>query len=355
VRPTVNLRIIVLIVLIMASTPLCAREKIDFIKMKNGDRITCEITRMSSSTIYIKVDYILDTISLDWAKVASIESTQLFIVRALDGSVYTGSISARKGADDAAIQVQITDRNSNSATIEGASVVEIRQTESAAWERLSGRFGAGFTFSKGNDTAQYNLNSNINYTEERWTVLSSFASNWSTSTGARTSTRNEIDLQVQRPMQDSNWYYAALADFLQSSVQGLNLQTTLGGDIGRVFRPNAATSFAFYGGIVWQQINYKQSPDPAAAQSIASGIFGARAELFQFDKTSLLATVNVLPAISDPGRVHATLNLSYYVKLWGKLNWDFSAYANHDNRPPAGFAASDYGTSTGISITFGSL
>jgi hypothetical protein len=152
-----------------------------------------------------------------------------------------------------------------------------------------------------------------------------------------------------------NWYYAGLADFLESSVQGIDLQNTLGGGVGRIFRPSADASYAFYGGIVWQQINYKSTADPAPTQNAASAILGARVELFQFDKTALLVTTNVLPSISEAGRVHATLNFSYYVKLWGKLNWDWTVYANYDNRPPAGFATSDYGTSTGISISFGAL
>jgi uncharacterized protein DUF481 len=75
--------------------------------------------------------------------------------------------------------------------------------------------------------------------------------------------------------------------------------------------------------------------------------------LFRFDKTNLNVTSTVLPALSNPGRIHTNLDVAYYIKLWSKLNWNISFYGNWDNQPPPGFSSSDYGTSSGISYTFG--
>jgi hypothetical protein len=41
------------------------------------------------------------------------------------------------------------------------------------------------------------------------------------------------------------------------------------------------------------------------------------------------------------------------VKLWSKLNWNISFYGNWDNRPPPRFSGSDYGSSSGLSWSFG--
>jgi len=80
---------------------------------------------------------------------------------------------------------------------------------------------------------------------------------------------------------------------------------------------------------------------------------GTELNLFRFNKTTLTVNAKLLPALSQPGRVQFNLNASYYVKLWGKLNWNFTVYGNWDNQPPPGFAHSDYGTSSGLSISFG--
>ena len=58
-------------------------------------------------------------------------------------------------------------------------------------------------------------------------------------------------------------------------------------------------------------------------------------------------------ALSDPGRVRFNTNASYYIKIVSNLKWNMSFYGNWDNRPPPGFSGSDYGTSSGLSWTFG--
>jgi hypothetical protein len=74
---------------------------------------------------------------------------------------------------------------------------------------------------------------------------------------------------------------------------------------------------------------------------------------FSSSKTSLDFTAAVLPALSDPGRVRFNTNASYYIKIVSNLKWNLSFYGNWDNRPPPGFSGSDYGTSSGLSWTFG--
>jgi hypothetical protein len=88
-------------------------------------------------------------------------------------------------------------------------------------------------------------------------------------------------------------------------------------------------------------------------QNLASALIAADVRLFRFSKTNLSATAKLFPALSDPGRVRFDANASYYVKLFRNLSWDLSFYGNWDSRPPPTFSGSDYGTSSGLSWTFG--
>ena len=83
-------KIVLLLTATLVVARLQAREKSDVIVMKNGDRITCEVKQLSSDTLYISVDYILNTLSVDWTKVDHIDSKQLFLVKTEDGTVYRG-------------------------------------------------------------------------------------------------------------------------------------------------------------------------------------------------------------------------------------------------------------------------
>jgi hypothetical protein len=61
----------------------------------------------------------------------------------------------------------------------------------------------------------------------------------------------------------------------------------------------------------------------------------------------------VAPAINAQGRVFSKVNASYYLKVFGKIDWNFSVYANWDTQPPPHLAGTDYGSSTGLSYDFG--
>ena len=227
------------------------------------------------------------------------------------------------------------------------------QTSTNFWKRFNGNVGTGVTYNKGNQSTQYNLSSAVNYPRERWGASASYDSILSSSTGATVSTRNELILQSQRLLRWNNWYYAGLADFLQSSVQGIQLQTSLGGGIGRYLKNNDRAVISVIGGLAWQRINYQERTLPSPTQNVASGLIGSEVNFFYFNRSNLSIQTTLLPALSEPGRVHFNLNAAYYVKLWSKLTWNVSFYGNWDNRPPPGFAGSDYGTSSGFTWKFG--
>lgn len=343
----------VLLAVLGLALPLSARDKSDVIVMKNGDKITCEIKSLQSNTLYISVDYILNTISVDWTKVDHVESTQLFIVKTQDGIVYTGVLSVPKTQGGRPLQIEVVEAPQKKVALERKQVIDVSQTSAKVWQRFNGEIGLGSTYTKGNQSTQYNLNTEVNYVEDRWSAGASYTSNLNSSSGASTSTRNDLMLSGRRLMQWKNWYYTGIADFLQSSAQGIQLQGTFAGGIGRYIKNTGGTLFTVYGGVGWQQINYHQAVIAAETQHVTSGLFGTNLELFRFDRTTLKTSANVLPAISEPGRLHITLDSSYYVKIWGKLNWNITFYGNWDNRPPPGFSGSDYGTTTGLSLTFG--
>ena len=333
--------------------PLCARSKSDLIIMKNGDRITCEIKGLDADTLYISVDYILSTSSVDWSKVDHVESKQLFIIKTQDGSVYSGTLSTPDTPGGRPIKIEILEPSDNKVQVDKMTIIKLDETSSNFWQRFNGDIGLGFIYSKGNQSAQYSLNSSVNYPRPRWAASASYNSTLSSSTGTSPATRNEINMNAMRLLRWNNWYYTGLADFLQSSVQGIKLQSTFGGGVGRYLKNTNHATISVTGGFAWQRINYLPNILSAPTQDVTSALIGSQVKLFWFNKTTLNIGTYLLPALSEPGRVHYNLNTSYYVKLWSNLTLNFSFYGSWDNRPPPGFAGSDYGTSTGMSWTFG--
>ena len=99
--------------------------------------------------------------------------------------------------------------------------------------------------------------------------------------------------------------------------------------------------------------DWASSCNNIATQNLASGLIAAKLQFFRFNKTNATVDTVFLPVISQPGRVKFNMNVSYYVKITGNLSWNVSFYDNWDNSPPNGLSGSDYGSSSGLSWTFG--
>jgi hypothetical protein len=100
-----NLTLLSLVLLL--AVPLLARDKVDVLVMKNGDRMTCEVKALDAGVLYVSFDYIDGTASVDWSKVARLESPQLFVVKTADGSVYTGRLGTPETAADRPVKIQV--------------------------------------------------------------------------------------------------------------------------------------------------------------------------------------------------------------------------------------------------------
>ena len=348
-----NVRTLILSFVLLLAMPLFARDKTDVMVMKNGDRMTCEVKGLDGGVLYVSFDYIDGTASVDWSKVARLESEQLFLVKTQDGSVYKGRLRTPDTAAERPVRIHIVETPEQETTINRSQIVQMVATSERFWQRFNGEVSFGVIYSKGNQSTQYTLGSQTVYVRERWNAQADFNSNLSSSAGANTSTRNSLDLSGRRLLPWNNWFYSGLGAFLQSSEQGILLQSTLGGGVGRYLKNTNAARIAALGGVAWQNTNYRQSLVPLGKQNLAAGLISAEARLFQFSKTNLDLTAALLPAVSDPGRVRFNTNAAYYIKIFSNLKWNMSFYGNWDNRPPPGFSGSDYGTSSGLSWTFG--
>ena len=348
-----HIRALILSVVLAMTSPLFAQDKTDVMVMKNGDRMTCQIKGLDAGVLYVSFDYIDGTASVDWAKVARVESKQLFIVKTQEGSMYTGTLSTAETASGRPVQIQVAHGPEKEALIDYSQVVQMVQTSENFWRRFNGGISWGILYSKGNQSTQYNLGSQTAYVRERWSAKADLSSNLSSSTGSNTSTRNSFNFGAQHLLPWNNWFYSGLGTFLQSSVQGIDLQETFGGGIGRYWKNTNQASVSLLGGVAWQHTDYQPSIVPLGSQNVATGLIAADLKIFRFGKTNLNATARLLPALSEPGRVRFDTDAAYHVSLIGNLSWDISFYGNWDNRPPPGFSGSDYGTSSGLSWTFG--
>jgi len=338
---------------LLLSAPLLARDSTDVIVMKNGDHLTGEIKGLNQGVLYISMKYILGTSNVQWSQVDHIESNQLFLVKTEDGSVYTGTLSTANAEKGRPMTIEVVESSSKQVQIERPKIVQMDTTSESFWQRFNGTINSGITYTKGNQSTQYNLGADVAYPRERWLASASYNSTLSTSSGVTATTRNQFTLEGQHLLPWNNWFYEGLAGLLQSSVQNIDVQSSVGGGIGRLLANTNHAKIYVMGGFGYQRTQYAPNLAISNPQQVGTGLVAAGARLFRFNKTTLDVTTSVFPAISQPGRVYTNLNATYYIKISGSLSWNLSFYGNWDNQPPPTFSGSDYGTSSGLSITFG--
>lgn len=346
-----RIRFIAAYLSLVVVSPAYARTAKDVITMKNGDRMTCEIKGLDHGVLSVSLDYVDGKLSVQWSKVAHLESTQQFIVTTQDGSVRSGTLHTTEDASGRPMHLRVGEER-EATVLDAAQIVEIDQTSESFLRRFNGMINFGISYSKGNDATQYNFGASANYLRERWAAQAAFNSNLSSNSGSATSTRQQLNLSGYHLTRWDNYFYDGLVGFLQSSVQEISLQTSVGGGIGRFLKNTNRTTLTVVGGLAWQKTNYQQS-SLAPSENATTALLATQLKIFRFKKTTFDISAEFFPVLSEPGRVRFNTNASYYLKLFSNLWWNVSFYGNLDNRPPHHFPGSDYGTSSGLKWTFG--
>ena len=338
------------------AVPASARDKADVITLQNGDRITGTVKKLENAVLRVDLDYVDGTISIDWMKVANLESKNLFLVQLQDGATYSAKVATRSSevaTPDAHLQLEIAPEGLHPFVVNSSKIVRITQTSESVLERFSGEISLGATHSKGNNATQYNIGSGLDYTATDWGGTANYSSNLSSNTGAPTSTRNQLDFYTYRLLRRRDYFYAGSVGYLQSTVQSIQRQTSLGMSFGHYFKNTNSVRFSVLAGAGWQRTNYAPTDQPNLLQDVGVALISSNLQIFTFKKTRLNVTGTLAPALTQPGRLFAKANASYYLKVLGKFDWNFTFYGNWDTEPPQHLPSSDYGTTTGLSYTFG--
>ena len=330
-----------------------AGPKEDVLYMKNGDRMTCEIKTMDAGAVYVSLDYVDGTISVNWIRIARLESPQLFLVELDDGTILSGHISARPVEGTDSVLVEVDRPDGSKLVVDKSRIAGLSRTSDTFFGRLNGNLTSGLSYAKGNNTATYNIASNVSYPRPRWSVALGFNSNFSSSTGAAASTRNQLTAVGAHMMRWNNWYYTGFASGLQSAEQQISLQSNVGGGVGRYLKKTSTVRASVVGGMVYQNTNYESSVTTADSEDLLGLMLLGTLSYVRFKQTTLNLTVNAIPSLTDPGRFFFNTNASYFLKLFGTINWNLSFYGNWDTQPPAGTSGNDYGINSGLSWTFG--
>lgn len=332
-----------LFVVCLASTA-SAQGKTDIVTLINGDRITCEVSRLERGRLELKTDDI-GTIYVEWDKVASVVSTRLVEVTTTDGRTFLGSL--QKATADRVIAVAGGDL----VELPTQDVTLIAQIGRSFWSKIDGSIDTGFSYTKSSGVAQLNFNSDTMYRAPGRTIRLT-ASFTQTDTGAEEGSddRGALEASYVRDL-GQRWLALGLGRFETNESLGLELRSQLAGALGvRHVNTNKAVS-AIGAGLA---VNNEQGVDVESTGNVeALALY--RASYFTYDRprTNLDLTVQYYASLSDIGRHRVQFDAGARRELLKDFFLSLSLYDSFDSRPPSPDAANnDVGIVTSIGWSY---
>ena len=165
------------------SVPAGADPKVDVVVLKNGDRLTCEIRRLTRGKLRAKTDD-MGTIDIEWTKVESLTAKGIFEIEDMGGGLYFGPLET---IPDEGLQVATA---TGIETVPLETVVRIQSIKSSFWKRLSGSVDVGFGYTKASDLIEFTADASVKFTRPTFSAELKGSSFIQRQEGVEDTTRN---------------------------------------------------------------------------------------------------------------------------------------------------------------------
>lgn len=324
--------IIISLFLFLSFSAIAQRE--DVVVMQNGDHITGEIKRLEVGILVLKTDDI-ETISIKWDKVKSIQTKNIYEIELQDGRVFYGSIWP--GNIEGALQIKGVTTENNLFMQFIVKITRIRET---FWEILDGYIKLGASFTKASNVGQLSFGFSANYRTKIFLAELSANSVITTTGNEPTSRKQDINFSYRRFL-ENKWFWGALLGAEENTQLGIQLRTTIGGGIGKYF---LQTNINWLNGLAGLTLNREWFIDSTQAVNNIEGLINGQYRLFIYDhpKVRLTTLLNIFPSVTNFGRVRSDLNIDLDWEIIIDLYWVLSFYFNFDSKPTSTASKTDY-------------
>src|SRR5262245_54563970 len=152
---------------LLAASLLCVfpahadRDNTDIIVLKNGDRVTGEITSLEFGRLTLSTDD-MGTLSIEWDAIASIDSQYAFDIERAGGRRYAGMIANSADGQSLVIHDEGTEES-----IPLSAITRITELETGFWQRVSGTMSVGLNYTKSTGIRTGSVNISSGYQAEQ--------------------------------------------------------------------------------------------------------------------------------------------------------------------------------------------
>jgi len=332
---------------LLCSGEVLAAPKTDVVVLINGDRITGEIKELERGVLSYSTDF-MGTLSIEWDKVAQLQSNQLFEVELLDGERVFGRpkelgergtmrLDAERGG---AVRGVPLDKAARIAALD----------EGKLRDRLDGYLSFGWSAAAANDVSQLTLAAGLTYRDQIRLWDFSYDATRSESDASPPAESQTLEIEQRRFLRD-RWFWSGSGNVATNDELGLDLRLLLGGGFGRYFLQTAHQEFGAAAGI---GVSREEFSDGQTQESI-EGILKASYDLYRFDtpEIDISTDLAVYPSFTVSGRVRTDTSIRARYEIIDDLFYELSLQHSYDSEPQSVDATnSDWSLVTSLGYSF---
>ncbi len=236
-------------------------------------------------------------------------------------------------------------------TLDAARVIGMAPIEGGGIHALDVDLSVGYDFAKAGSVKHATLGVNMDYRSLIRIESLRFSTVITDSSSQDASRRTNLAFQHTR-LWNRRWFTNSSLSFDQNDELGLNLRTSVGAGGGRYLVQSNTMLLSLEGGLQFSRENLiAEDEDTDSLEST----FSANWDWFLFEDPELdwSTRLQIIPSLTERGRVRGELDTTLQWELFGDLKWAISLYASWDNQPQSDVGAtSDYGVNTTLAYDF---
>jgi hypothetical protein len=329
---------------LLASPWAHAQRKSDVITLYNGDRITGEIKSLLDGRLSLSTTA-MGTLSIEWRRIASIDSNYNYELRLSDGRRFFGTVAAGEAPGAIAFSDVFGEQ-----ALDSLEVVEIRPVEDEVLERLDMNLSLNYAFTKASGVRQTELIGEFAYHQPA--AENTLSTRFTVSdTNDNNTTSSRIAAQRRTWTKRERVFRQTFAVAETNDELGLDNRVALGGGFGRFFVDTNNQTFSASLGLNAVTERSVGGDRQESLEAVISADF-ARWR-FQSPKLDLSLTGTVYPSLTESGRVRSDTKVRLRWEIYDDLFWNINAWGSYDSEQIDGESSElDWGITTGLGWSF---
>ncbi len=320
--------------LLVLTTGSAFAERTDEVVLWNGNTVTGEVKSLQQGKLKLRTDH-AGTIYIEWEFVNSVTSSEFFEVEDQRGEFFYGMLVP--GPEQRTLVVM---GPTQTTVLEMERVVEIMPIKQTFWGRIDGSLNLGASFSSADNILQYSFESDATYRVRKFSARVSLSSIETLQEERDNSFRDNFDFTYTR-FHKKRYFGSGIIGFDRSSELGIDLRVQVGGLFGRTLvQSTRSRMYSAVGLIVSRETPAGDQPN----DYVLSGSLRGRYDffLYNFPRTDISISVDLLPSISEWPRLRLDSNLMLKREIITDFTVNFSAYDSYDSDPPGGAEAANH-------------